>query len=145
MRYGTLPVLRSTGGLCDTVVDSTDRSIHLGTATAFTFGSMNSADMPRCIERALALYGQPLLWRKVQRRAMAQDIGWSESARRYLAFYHELGPQAVATSEAVTDDPIREKADGWQWTCDGTDRHTKIAELHGSHHYGHVPSREESR
>ena len=89
MCYGTLPVVRSTGGLCDTVVDTTDRSIRLGTAAGFTFESMDSADMLRCVERALALYRQPLLWRKVQRRAMAQDFGWSEAARRYLALYHD--------------------------------------------------------
>jgi starch synthase len=65
-----------------------------------------------CIERALALYRQPLAWRKVQRQAMAQDFGWSESARRYLALYQDLTPQAAAISEAMTDDPIPEKASG---------------------------------
>ena len=82
MRYGTLPVVRRTGGLCDTVVAATDRSVRRDTATGFVFESANSADMLQCIERALALYRQPLVWRKVQRKAMAQDFGWSESARR---------------------------------------------------------------
>lgn len=112
MRYGTLPVVRSTGGLCDTVVDATDRSDFGGTGTGFAFENANGADMLRCIERALVLYRHPLAWRKVQRRAMAQDFGWSESARRYLALYQDLAPQAVAISEAVTDDPVLEKAAG---------------------------------
>ncbi len=55
MRYGTLPVVRKTGGLCDTVVDATDHSVRQGTATGFAFESANSADMLHCIERALAL------------------------------------------------------------------------------------------
>jgi starch synthase len=63
-----------------------------------------------CIERALALYRQPLAWRKVQRQAMAQDFGWSESARRYLALYDGLVPQSVAISAAA--EPVLEKAAG---------------------------------
>ncbi len=112
MRYGTLPVVRNTGGLCDSVVDATDYSVRRGTATGFAFEGVNSADMFHCIERALALYAQPLAWRKVQRQAMAQDFGWSESARRYLALYHDLAPDAAGISGAVTDDPVPEKASG---------------------------------
>jgi starch synthase len=112
MRYGTLPVVRNTGGLCDTVVDATDRSVRQGTATGFAFESVNSADMLHCIERALALYSQPFTWRKVQRQAMAQDFGWSESARRYLALYHDLAPDAAVTSAAMADDPVPDKASG---------------------------------
>ena len=98
-----------TGGLCDTVVDTDERSVRQGTATGFAFEGANSADMLHCIERALALYRQPLAWRKVQQQAMAQDFGWSESARRYLALYHDLAPQAAAISEAMTDAPIPER------------------------------------
>ena len=112
MRYGSLPVVRNTGGLCDTVVDVTDHSVRRGTATGFAFEDVNSADMLHCIERALALYAQPLAWRKVQRQAMAQDFGWSDLARRYLALYHELAPDAVGISGAMTDDPVPEKASG---------------------------------
>ena len=98
-----------TGGLCDTVVDTDERSVRQGTATGFAFEGANSADMLHCIERALALYRQPLAWRKVQQQAMAQDFGWSESARRYLALYHDLAPQAAAISEAMTAAPIPER------------------------------------
>ena len=112
MRYGTLPVVRNTGGLCDTVVDATAHSVRRGTATGFVFESANSADMLHGIERALALYAQPLAWRKVERRAMAQDFGWSESAQRYLALYHDLAPDGAATSDAMTADTEPEKASG---------------------------------
>jgi starch synthase len=110
MRYGTLPVVRNTGGLCDTVVDATDHSVRHGTATGFAFESANSADLLHCIERALALYSQPLAWRNVKRHAMVQDFGWSESARRYPALYRDLAPQPVEISEAA--DPVLEKAAG---------------------------------
>jgi starch synthase len=112
MRYGALPVVRRTGGLCDTVVDTDERSVVPDTATGFAFESANSVDMLHCIERALALYRQPLAWRKMQRQAMAQEFGWSESARRYLALYRDLAPQAAGISEAVTAEPIIEKAAG---------------------------------
>ena len=112
MRYGTLPLVRNTGGLRDTVVDATDRSVRQDTATGFAFENVNSADMLHCIERALALYSQPLAWRKVQRQAMAQDFGWSESAQRYLALYHEIAPAAAVTSAAMANDPVPEKASG---------------------------------
>ena len=97
MRYGTLPVVRSTGGLRDTVVDATDDALNCGTATGFMFEGTTGDDMVRCVERALALYRQPVAWRKVQRRAMAQHFGWEEPARRYLALYHSLVPQPLAT------------------------------------------------
>lgn len=109
MRYGTLPVVRSTGGLCDTVVDATDSSIRHGTATGFAFEGANTTDMLHCIERALAIYRQPLIWRKMQRQAMAQNFGWSESARRYLALYHDLAPEAVAAPEAFADALVPER------------------------------------
>jgi starch synthase len=99
MRYGTLPVVRNTGGLRDTVVDATDDTLNRGTATGFVFEGTTRDDMVRCVERALALYRQPMAWRKVQRQAMAQDFGWEEPARRYLALYQSLVPHAVATPD----------------------------------------------
>ena len=92
MRYGTLPVVRSTGGLRDTVIDATDETLSRGTATAFMFEGTTSDDMVRGVERALALYRQPTAWRKVQRQAMAKHFGWEEPARRYLALYRSLVP-----------------------------------------------------
>jgi starch synthase len=110
MHYGTLPVVRRTGGLCDTVVDAAEGSVRQGKATGFAFESANAADMLHCIERTLALYRQPLAWRKVQQQAMAQDFGWSESAHRYLALYHDLAPQPAAIPGAT--DPVLEMVAG---------------------------------
>ena len=97
MRYGTLPVVRNTGGLRDTVVDTTDDTLNKGTATGFIFNGTTSDDMVRCIERALALYRQPVAWRKVQLQVMAQDFGWEKPAHCYLSLYRSLLPHAAAT------------------------------------------------
>jgi starch synthase len=113
MRYGTLPVVRSTGGLSDTVVDATESTIAAGTATGFAFGNIDTAEMLACLKRALILYGQPLIWRKLRRQAMNQDFGWSESARRYLAIYRDLVPQETeAVRETVHAEFPLEKAAG---------------------------------
>ncbi len=87
MRYGTLPVVRRTGGLCDTVTDATDRSVRCGEATGFAFESVDIADLLGCVDRALALYRQPLVWRKVQRQAMTSGfrlVGIGASLSRAL-------------------------------------------------------------
>ncbi len=112
MRYGTLPVVRSTGGLCDTVVDATDVTVSRGTATGFAFERAGGADMLDCLRRALALYRQPLAWRKVQRQAIAQHFGWEAPARRYLTLYHSLVPEAAVMPEAISNDPLPETAAG---------------------------------
>jgi starch synthase len=90
MRYGTVPVVRRTGGLRDTVVDATEGSLRGGTATGFSFENATTADFIRCIRRALFLHQQSATWRRIQRQAMAQDFGWAASAQRYLAIYREL-------------------------------------------------------
>ncbi len=112
MRYGTLPIVRNTGGLIDTVVNASDSAIRQGTATGFAFEQANSEELLACIERALDLYRQPLPWRKVQRQAMAQNFCWAESALQYLALYRSLAPDAVPLPVAATDDPVHEKAAG---------------------------------
>ena len=113
MRYGTIPVVRSTGGLRDTVVDATDDTLSGETATGFVFEGVTGNDMVHCVGRAVALYQQPMAWRKLQRQAMAQDFSWAGPARQYLALYQSLVPRrdcspvphADATSAAVATVP----------------------------------------
>jgi starch synthase len=113
MRYGTLPVVRDTGGLSDTVVDANESSIAAGTATGFAFRNIDGTEMLECLKRALTLYEQPLVWRKLQRQAMAHNFGWAESARRYLEVYRSLVPQAAdAMREVLPIEFPLEKAAG---------------------------------
>jgi len=90
MRYGALPVVRRTGGLADTVVDATIRSIADRTATGFVFERANVAGLVSALDRALTLFREPLTWRRLQLNAMAQDFSWDASAAKYIALYSEV-------------------------------------------------------
>ena len=99
MRYGTVPIIRRIGGLADTVVDTDDQSLRDGTATGFAFDEPSSENFISCIERSLNLFRQPVRWRRIQRRAMAQDFGWESSARKYLKLYQRVAPNAAPEPE----------------------------------------------
>ena len=94
MRYGTVPIVRRTGGLADTVVGCGETSMHDGTANGFTFEETTAQDMLACLDRALALYRQPVAWRRIQRRGMEHYHGWEEAARQYMDIYRRLAPEA---------------------------------------------------
>ncbi len=86
LRYGTIPIVRATGGLADTI-----RDYDPGTCTGngFTFSDYRSEDLLAAIERALNIYrGRPELWRQLVRAAMSEDFSWSASAREYVKLYH---------------------------------------------------------
>ena len=96
-----------------TVVDATDDALGGETATGFVFEDATGNGMVHCVGRAVALYRQPMAWRKLQRQAMAQDFSWAGPARQYLALYQSLVPRrdcspvphAVATCAAVATVP----------------------------------------
>lgn len=91
MRYGTIPVVRRTGGLADTVIDhlgDNPSSRHQG--TGFVFDRPAAADFSHAIDRAVRLYREPVAWRKLQAQAMSQDFRWRRSAARYRALYATL-------------------------------------------------------
>lgn len=90
LRYGTLPVVRRTGGLADTVKDASKEALAERSATGFHFEQASLPDLQGAIARALGLYRQPLAWRRLQLSAMHRDFGWDESAAAYVGLYHEL-------------------------------------------------------
>ena len=96
LRYGTLPIVRRTGGLADTVVDTTDTTLSDGTATGFVFRDASPQALLLAIERALALYKQPTLWNKVMRVAMKQDFSWGRSAKHYMDLYQGVLREQLA-------------------------------------------------
>jgi len=77
--------VRRTGGLADTVTDMGPPDL----ATGFIFEDPTRDGLMSAIERALALYEEPLAWRRLQLKGMAEDFGWAASAGRYAALYHE--------------------------------------------------------
>jgi starch synthase len=86
MRYGTLPIVRATGGLEDSVIDA-DAYPEYG--TGFKFTDYDSTSLMKAIRSAVEAYRHPSRWRKLQRNAMAQDFSWEQSARYYLEMYQE--------------------------------------------------------
>lgn len=87
LRYGTVPVVRRTGGLADSIVDTTPQTLADGTATGFVFERYAADALRDAVGRALEAYGQPAVWRRLQQQGMAQDFSWHRSAGRYLDLY----------------------------------------------------------
>jgi starch synthase len=83
MRYGTLPLVFKTGGLADSVVDSSDPS----GGTGFVFETLTIKDLVITAQRAINLYRKPKSWQKAQRNAMTQDLSWKQAARTYIELY----------------------------------------------------------
>jgi len=91
MRYGTLPIVRATGGLADTVVNATPETLANNTATGFSFGPVSSEAFWEAIARALAMYrGNAESWHKVMGGAMRADWSWQRSAAEYDRLYKQL-------------------------------------------------------
>ena len=86
MRYGTLPIVRATGGLADSVSDA-DANPEDG--TGFSFEDYTSIELLSTTRRALNAYHDPARWQKLQRNAMQQDFSWSRSAQSYLDLYEQ--------------------------------------------------------
>ncbi len=85
LRYGTIPIVRETGGLNDTVTDSGD-----GVGNGFTFKSYNAHDMLETVWRSLAGYSDKDGWDILRRRAMQCNNSWSASANAYIKLYKEI-------------------------------------------------------
>ena len=88
MRYGCVPLARSTGGLKDTIGDyqrGDSRS-----STGFLFKEADASSLAKAIRRALAVYGDQRRWQGLQRRGMKQDFSWEKSAEKYLELYKAL-------------------------------------------------------
>lgn len=90
LRYGTLPLVRRVGGLADTVIDATPANLQAGTANGFVFDDAGSRALSARIADALTLYRDASAWLQVQRRGMAQDYSWDDSALRYEALYRSI-------------------------------------------------------
>jgi starch synthase len=86
MRYGTLPVVRATGGLADTVVDADADPLR---GTGFAFTDYRAEELTRAVRRAAAAFQDRQRWQKLQRNAMARDFSWNRSAIAYRELYEE--------------------------------------------------------
>ncbi|MGH9966862.1 MAG: glycogen synthase [Pyrinomonadaceae bacterium] len=87
MRYGTVPVVRATGGLDDTVENFDPER---GTGNGFKFQPYTGAALLEKIREALYFYGKPESWRQIQRNGMTMDNSWSAAAQKYQEIYQEI-------------------------------------------------------
>lgn len=95
MRYGTIPVVRRTGGLADTVVGADSDTLGSGQATGFSFDAPLAKALTQAIRQMLSIYRQPDLWRQVQQRGMKQDFSWRGPARAYHGLYEQTLAQSA--------------------------------------------------
>jgi starch synthase len=86
-RYGTLPIVRETGGLVDTVVPY---NVYTGEGTGFAFSTFNAHDMLEAAKKALAVYRNKPVLRKLRKNAMLTDNGFLKSAGQYEALYKSM-------------------------------------------------------
>jgi len=85
LAYGTLPIVRKTGGLADTVVDQDESN---GSGNGFSFYDFSSYALYSTITRALSCYANKPVWRAMQERGMRADFSWAASAAMYKDLYH---------------------------------------------------------
>jgi len=87
LRYGCVPVVARVGGLADTVIDANEAAVVAGVATGLQFSPATSEALGEAIRRAVVLYRDEKVWRKMQRRGMKSDVSWDGSAKRYADLY----------------------------------------------------------
>jgi len=84
LRYGTIPVVRGTGGLDDTVVDASEDLAH---ASGIKFAEATVGSLSQALQKALALFETPKLLETYRRNGMAEDFSWATTVREYLDIY----------------------------------------------------------
>ena len=89
LAYGTVPVVRETGGLADTVVDANPETLAAGTANGFSFTEDNPQALTETLHRARDAYYQGDVWRQLIQTGMKQDWTWSRSAGEYVELYQK--------------------------------------------------------
>ena len=90
LKYGTVPVVRQTGGLADTIVDCTDQSLAEGKANGFGFSGDGAGALSEALDRACGAYRRREDWRRLIDTGMRQDWSWTRSAERYIEIYQRI-------------------------------------------------------
>lgn len=113
MRYGTLPIVRETGGLKDTVIPYNEFT---GEGTGFSFSNFNGDEMGDAVFRAARLFWDNRdAWNQLVTQAMSQDFSWTRSADKYLDLYFFMHPEierpVAVEAAAVVDEPDAAEAE----------------------------------
>ena len=101
LRYGTVPVVRATGGLDDTIQDF---DVMTNQGTGFKFINYDGASLLQCVRAALSVYREPKAWQQLQKNGMAKDFSWKASAAAYVTLY-EAAKRSRIPTVAVTSKP----------------------------------------
>jgi starch synthase len=103
LRYGTVPIVRATGGLDDTIEDYHPST---GSGTGFKFSGFTGAELLETVLRALSVYANDAEWKKLMRNGMNKDFSWNASAREYAGLYGKMVAAAGAArpSEGPPDE-----------------------------------------
>jgi len=91
-RYGTVPIVRRTGGLLDTVIEFNSKT---GEGTGFFFKEKTPEALLNAVQRAYKCFQKPELWKKIARNGMSQDFSWEHSVEQYLQVYNTVMEEAV--------------------------------------------------
>lgn len=105
LHYGTVPIVRNVGGLADTVVDTSAKTLAAGTANGFVIDTDDSLALVKAVKRALRRYRDKAQWRQLQVTGMQQDFSWQHSAQEYLDLYR-LAQQANSNPISGTRDEL---------------------------------------
>lgn len=113
MRYGTLPIVRETGGLKDTVIPYNEFT---GEGTGFSFSNFNGDEMGDAVFRAARLFWDNReAWDQLVTQAMSQDFSWTRSADKYLDLYFFMHPEierpAAVEAAAAVEEPVAAEAE----------------------------------
>jgi starch synthase len=96
LRYGALPLVSRVGGLTDTVVDANEMALASAAGTGFQFSPTTRDALEATQRRAGRLWRDQATWRRLQRDAMATEVGWARPARRYAEVYRDAARRAAA-------------------------------------------------
>lgn len=115
LRYGTIPIVRETGGLKDTVIPYNEYD---GQGTGFSFRQYSAQDMLHVVRYAHSVYTNPKAWQGIINNALSVDFSWNVSAKKYMQMYRDLtGIQEIENyddnnnvgDEKKSDEPVAEK------------------------------------
>lgn len=91
LRYGTVPVVRKTGGLADTVQDWNESLLRgLETGTGYTFNNYSGLALLGSVQQAISDFQVKDMWKKIQANGMSQDFSWKKSAEKYIEIYKKV-------------------------------------------------------
>ena len=106
MRYGTVPVVRETGGLKDSVINFDKYNTPEG--NGFSFANFNAHELLFTIKRGLTCFAEKPLWEKIVYNAMHSDNSWNRSAQAYADLYAKVTKDNTATDEPISEEQVEE-------------------------------------